>query len=206
MSSTWSDSEWRKRLTAHLEPDLTAPDVAARLSTYQGVPFALFAYPPTVERALRKESAMLATRIEQVTSKRVQKISMAELLWEAIRTALPPDGEDLFETERAFADEPVAERLQRLEVQMSQVLDEIAPISELIRQRAEGLDPNKNILFLLRVGALYPAYRASALLESLMGAVAIPTILFYPGTRSGTNSLRFMDSLDAIHSYRSKIY
>lgn len=39
-----------------------------------------------------------------------------------------------------------------------------------------------------------------------MGAVRVPTVLFYPGSRSGTNSLRFMDSLDAVHSYRHRIY
>jgi hypothetical protein len=185
---------------------LKSPRIAAEISTYQGVPFALFAYPPTEERAARREIAMLAKRVENATGRRVHILSMANLLHEAIRTAFPPDGQDLFDAERAFADEPPATRLERLQTQMEQLLSEVVPLPETIRERAAGLSPEKDTLFLTRVGALYPAYRASALLESLMGTVSVPTILFYPGTRSGTNSLRFMDSLDALHSYRHKIY
>jgi len=161
MSSTWSDTDWRGRLTRNLEPLLKSPRLAAEISTYQGVPFALFACSPTNERQARQEIAMLAKRVENATARRVHILSMA---------------------------------------------DEIVPLPAMIRERAAGLAPDKDLLVLTRVGALYPAYRASALLENLMGAITVPTILFYPGTRSGTNSLRFMDSLDALHSYRHKIY
>ena len=44
MSSTWSDSAWKQRLNERLEPLLLSPDLAQEISTYQGVPFALFAY------------------------------------------------------------------------------------------------------------------------------------------------------------------
>ena len=94
-----------------------------------------------------------------------------------------------------------------LQGQMERILDEIYPITDAIKQRAEGLDSKKNILFLTRVGRLYPFYRASTLLENLMDEVIVPTILFYPGTRgAGRNTLRFMDSLEAIHSYRHRIF
>jgi len=206
MSSTWSDTDWRGRLTRNLEPLLKSPKVAAEISTYQGVPFALFAYPPTEERSARREIAMLAKRVENATGRHIHILSMAGLLHGAIRTSFPPDGQALFDAERSFADEPSSARLERLQTQMEQLLGEVMPLPAMIRERASSLSPDRDMLFLTRVGALYPAYRASALLESLMGTVAVPTILFYPGTRSGTNSLRFMDSLDALHSYRHKIY
>ena len=44
MLSSWSDSAWRRRLVERLEPLLKSPDLAKEISTYQGVPFALFAY------------------------------------------------------------------------------------------------------------------------------------------------------------------
>ena len=206
MSSTWSDSDWKQRLTGRLEPVLKSPEVASELSTYQGVPFGLFAYPPTAERQLRREVQMLATRIENESPRKVAMISMADLLWEAIRVAYPPNGEGLFEAERSMASENPEHRLEQLQETIRAVVSEICPLPQMIVKRAEGLDPAKTILFLVRVGALYPAYRASALLENLMGVVRIPTILFYPGTRTGTNTLRFMDSLDALHGYRHKIY
>ena len=206
MSIPWSDSGWKERLHQRLEPLLKSKELVKEISTYQGVPFALFAYPPTAERVLRKEVQMLATRIEHETARKVMTISMADLLWEAIRTAYPPDGKALFDAERSWGDDEPERRLEKLQDTIRAILSDICPLPKLIAKRAANLDPAKSIVFLTRVGALYPAYRASALLENLMGEVRIPTILFYPGTRTGTNTLRFMDSLEALHGYRHKIF
>ena len=206
MSSTWSDSNWKARLTGRLESLLKSPQLIAEISTYKGVPFALFAYPPTAERELRREAQMLATRVEHESARKVVSISMANLLWQAIRTAYPPDGKALFEAERSMQAEEPERRLEQLQDTIRSIVSEIRPIPALITKRAAELDPSKSIIFLTRVGALYPAYRASALLENLMGDVKVPTILFYPGTRTGTNTLRFMDSLEALHGYRHKIF
>ncbi len=102
MSSTWTHSGWKDRLTQRLEPLLKSPGLVKEISTYQGVPFALFAYPLTAERELRREVGMLGTRVEHDTIRRVKTISMADLLWVAIRTAYPPDGKALFDAERSM--------------------------------------------------------------------------------------------------------
>ncbi len=206
MLKSWSDSRWKERLRDRLEPLLKSKDLTKEISTYQGVPFALFAYPPTAERELRREVPMLATRVEHEAARNVVTISMADLLWQAIRTAYPPDGKALFEAERSMGDDEPERRLEQLQETIRSIVSEICPIPKLIKERADALDPKKSVLFLTRVGALYPAYRASALLENLMGDVKVPTILFYPGTRTGTNTLRFMDSLEALHGYRHKIF
>ena len=206
MSSTWLETVWRRRLQERLEPLLKSPNLLAGISTYQGVPFALFVYPPPAELELRREVAMIATRVEHETGRRMHLISMAELVWSALREAFPPDGRPLFDAERSFREEEPERRLERLQGQMEQLLSEISPVPTMIVEKAKVYGPDNDILFLTRVGTLFPAYRASALLESLMGSVRVPTVLFYPGSRSGANSLRFMDSLDAVHSYRHRIY
>jgi len=206
MSSTWSDSRWRERLHERLEPLLKSRELVEEISTYKGVPFALFAYPPTAERDLRREVGMLATRVEHETTRKITTISMADLLWEAIRTAYPPDGKALFDAERSMSSEEPDRRLEGLQETIRAILSEVCPLPKMITERLADLDPEKNLAFLTRVGSLYPAYRASALLENLMNEVRVPTILFYPGTRSGTNTLRFMDSLEALHGYRHKIF
>jgi len=206
MSSTWSDSGWRSRLLDRLEPALRSPARRGEISTYQGVPFALFVYPPTEEMDVRREVSMLATRLQQEASLGVHLLSMAELMWEAIRAAFPPDGTPLFDSERAHPGEDAEIRLERLQGDMARLLAEVHPLPAMIQKRADALDPDRDVVFLTRVGALFPAYRASALLENLMGAVRVPTVLFYPGTRAGTNTLRFMDSLEALHGYRHRIY
>src|SRR2546426_12723227 len=103
MSTGWSDSDWRRRLVEGLERVLKSSRLSAEISTYQGVPFALFVYPPTAELELRREARLLATRIEQQTPRKVVAVSMADLMWAAIRAAHPPDGKELFEAERARA-------------------------------------------------------------------------------------------------------
>lgn len=206
MSSAWSDSDWRTRLKDRLEPVLMSPKLIANISIYQGVPFAIFVYPPTEELHVRHEIRLLATRVETSTGRKVHTISMADLLRNAIRAVYVPDSQDFYDGERSFMDMPQEERLEKVQGDVERLLSEDAPLPSMLRERAKGLVPEHDIFFLTRVGALFPAYRASSLLENLMGIVSIPTVLFYPGARSGPSSLRFMDSLDAIHGYRCKIY
>jgi hypothetical protein len=199
-------SDWRVRLKERLEPVLLSPTLVADISIYQGVPFAIFCYLPTDELAVRHETRLLAKRIETSTSRKVHTFSMAELVKEAIQRAYPPDGRQLYDGERSFMDMAQDDRLQRVQGDIERLLSDDMPLPETLRSRSEGFSKDKDIIFLTRVGALFPAYRASALLENLMGVVTVPTVLFYPGTRSGPSSLRFMDSLDAIHGYRCKIF
>ena len=206
MPSNWSDSAWKERLHERLEPLLKAPGLVKEISTYQGVPFGLFAYPPTAEREVRREVQMLTTRIERETTRKITTISMAEFLWHAVRIAYPPDGTPLFDAERSWSEAEPEQRLEKLQETIRAIVSEVCPLPQLIAKQVASVDPAKGIVFLTRVGALYPAYRAGALLENLMGEVRVPTILFYPGTRTGSNTLRFMDSLEALHGYRHKIF
>ena len=86
------------------------------------------------------------------------------------------------------------------------MLSEYAPLVDLV---ADALptdpDPLRDVVFIVRVGALFPVYRTFSLLEQLKGRVRVPSILFYPGTLDGAAGLRFMGVLDAEHNYRPKI-
>jgi hypothetical protein len=199
-------SDWRSRLKERLEPVLQSPTVVADISIYQGVPFAIFCYYPTEELAVRREVRLLAKRIETASGRKVHVFSMADLLKEAIERVYPPAGQDFYDGERSFMDMDQEDRLQKVQGDVERLLSEEVPLPESLRVLSQGMTKDKDIIFLTRVGALFPAYRASALLENLMGIVTVPTVLFYPGTRSGPSSLRFMDSLDAIHGYRCKIF
>ena len=67
-------------------------------------------------------------------------------------------------------------------------------------------DPLRDIVFIMRTGALFPVYRTFSLLEQLTGRVIVPTVLFYPGDLDGAAGLRFMGVLAAEHNYRPKIF
>ena len=186
-----------KRLTEDLEPVLGLPDPRERISAYHDMPYALFRYSPEKEFELRRQVTLLETRLSQ-KGKRVWRISLAACLDEAMRQQRPL--EDWFTAEREQGVETIVETVHA-------VLSEYTPLVDLVAARMPD-DPNpvRDIVFIVRTGALFPVYRTFSLLEQLKGRVHVPTVLFYPGELDGAAGLRFMGVLDAEHNYRPKIF
>ncbi len=181
-----------------IESDLNADP--PRISMTSDLPFAILRYDPDEEWSLRREMRLLATRLEQ-TGRRVATISLAELLWRSIEESEGLNAIVDLERQRGFV---TAE---------SQVGSYLADpdwrcLTDLLTEELSGLDPARTIAFLWRTAALAPAaYHTSVLLEQMKGRTRVPTILFYPGTWTG--SLNFMDlrgNMDPLGSYRVKIY
>jgi hypothetical protein len=186
-----------QRIKQDLEPVLEMPDPRERISAYHDMPYALFRYAPEDEYEMRKEVTLLETRLTQ-KGKRIKRISLAECLDEAMRSQRPLD--EWFIAEREQGIETIVETVHS-------VLSEYAPLVDLVASRLpEDPDPLRDIVFILRTGALFPVYRTFSLLEQLKGLVHVPTVLFYPGELDGTSGLRFMGVLDAEHNYRPKIF
>src|SRR5437667_4045338 len=185
------------RLRQILEPILELPDPRTKLSAYHDMPYALFRYDPEEEFELRKQVTLLETRLTQ-KGKLVQRISLAECLDEAMRSQRPL--EEWFAAEREHGVETIVDTIHS-------VLSEHAPLVDLVADKMPGNpDPLRDIVFILRTGALFPVYRTFSLLEQLKGRVEVPTVLFYPGDLDGAAGLRFMGVLDAEHNYRPKIF
>lgn len=184
-----------------LESDLLANP--ARISAYHDLPFAILRYDPTAEFEARKQIRLLATRLQNA-GKRIHVISVARLLWTAIRET---EGiEAIAEEEQQFgfarAQETVATLLSD---------DAFMPLPEAIERRVRGMDPLVDVVLLVRMAALGPAiYRAAKLLDAMHGRTLVPIIVFYPGTLDGESSLRFMDLSEreqtGAYNYRVKIY
>jgi hypothetical protein len=186
-----------KRLTEDLEPVLALRDPRERISAYHDMPYALFRYSPEEEFELRKQVTLLETRLSQ-KGKRVWRISLAECLDEAMRRQRPL--EDWFSAEREQGVDTIVETVHS-------VLSEYTPLVDLVAARMpEDPDPLRDVVFIVRTGALFPVYRTFSLLEQLKGRVHVPTVLFYPGELDGAAGLRFMGVLDAEHNYRPKIF
>lgn len=191
-------NDWKTRLAKGLEPLLTLPDPRPRISAYDNLPFAIFLHPPEAELEVREECGRLATRLAN-QSKRVTTVSLAERLW----TALEREGctmEELVEAERDAGWDAMATTLH-------DILRRTQPLEDLVAEEVPSdARPDKDIILIVRAGALFPFYRTSALLENLHGLVEVPTVLFYPGTLEGPSGLRFMGTLDPEHNYRPKIF
>lgn len=190
-------SDWKKRLTEDLEPILSAPDPRPGISAYHDMPYAIFQYPPEAEFELRHELYLLRTRLDTNHGKRVTTISLAERLRAAIDESF--DASKLIDAERRVGAAAVIRTVH-------QILSERTPLPDLVASVVPHGDPLKDIVFLVRAGALFPFYRTSALLEQVMGIVHLPCVLFYPGAMEGARGLKFMGIKDAEHNYRPRIF
>ena len=190
-------SDLELRLKTVLEPILGLPDPRPRLSAYHDMPYAIFRYDPQEEFELRRQATLLETRLGQ-KGKRVTRISLAECLDEALKSQRPV--EDWVRAEQHVGTATVVETIH-------EVLATCTPLVDLVASRMPSEpDPLRDVVFILRTGALFPVYRTFSLLEQLKGRVSVPSILFYPGTLDGAAGLRFMGVLDAEHNYRPKIF
>jgi len=190
-------TDWKNRLKDILEPILTLPDPKSKISAYHDMPYAIFLYPPEDEFSLRKEIALLKTRLEQA-GKKVTVISLAECLWEGLggEISLP----EFVEAERSMGTDKAIETAH-------EIISVNRPLPDLVAKRIPAdATPTRDIAFIVRAGSLFPIYRTSALLEKLQGKVSIPAVLFYPGVLDGPAGLKFMGVLETEHNYRPKIF
>src|SRR6476620_4695345 len=114
-----------KRLTEDLEPLLALADPRERISAYHDMPYALFQYDPEEEFELRKQVTLLETRLTQ-KGKRIQRISLAECLDEAMRSQRPL--KEWFAAEREHGTETVVQTVHS-------VLSEDAALVDLVAKR-----------------------------------------------------------------------
>lgn len=191
-------SDWKQRLTRDLEPVLRDMDPRARISAYHNMPYAIFHYPPEEEIPLRGELALLSTRLEQI-GKRVTTISLAECLADALAA------EGLTTARIASAEKRTG--TEKMVDTIHMVISRRRPLDDLVAARIpQEADPVRDIVFIVRAGALFPFYRTSSLLEQLKGKLDVPAVLFYPGELDGVAGLKFMGVLQAEHNYRPKIF
>jgi hypothetical protein len=191
-------SDWKQRLKSDLEPVLREADPRPRISAYHNMPYAIFHYPPDKELPLRVELALLRTRLEQA-GKRVTTISLADCLADAL-SAEGLTTKRIEQAEQRTGAEKMIDTIH-------QVISRRRPLDDLVAARLpQGADPHRDVVLIVRAGALFPFYRTSSLLEQLKGKLDVPAVLFYPGELDGVAGLKFMGVLEAEHNYRPKIF
>ncbi|MEQ8191974.1 MAG: BREX protein BrxB domain-containing protein [Candidatus Eremiobacterota bacterium] len=182
-----------------LEEDLLNEHI--RISAYHDLPFAIFCYDPEEEYRLRKEAVFLKTRIEN-KGKEVKIISIAGLMWEGIEKTRGINY--VIDTEKKFG-------FKMAQTTVNNLLSKLSPLHKIVLEKMKDLNEKKDIVFLIRSGALAPSiYRMSKLLDEMHGFTMVPVILFYPGKREGETDLRFMGiggkEGSSCYNYRVKIY
>lgn len=200
-----------KRAIAALRDDLIHED-GPRISTMRNYRFAIVAYPPADELALRHEVRRLGQDLI-AAGWVVLSISLHRLLLDRLRALGDEKVAWITESEREFADFDTERALTYLK-------DEVAPLIEgpdglaadCARIIAEhtAAHPDKadrTVVLIGRAGALFPFFRSSALLRHLDGQTGnVPVVLLYPGERRGLTGLSFMGVHEPDNDYRPRIY
>jgi hypothetical protein len=195
-----SDLTSLKARVRTLEADLKASPM--RHYVYHDLPFAIFCYPPEQEWTMRHEIDLLKTRLENDTQRQVAFVSLAELLWQAI---------DESEGIEAVVQLERRDGFEAVQLQINDYLSDPdwRPLPNLLAERLAELDPDRQIAFIVRAGALAPnIYRVSKLLDEMKGRTQVPCVLFMPATTEGNASLRFMGIAEneGRGSYHTKVY
>jgi hypothetical protein len=185
-----------------LEEDLVADPM--RISAYHNLPFAIFRYSPEEEFELRKQLRLFAFGLDQNHGKQVRFVSLAEMVWKVISEEQGLDY--LFKVEKTRGFKAGQDHVNNL---LSS--PHFRPISDEVLKRFEGLDPGKDLVFLVRAGGFAPViYRPSVLLDELHKRTMVPVVFFYPGGAKGSTDLCFYNLPGSggagAYNYRMKVY
>jgi hypothetical protein len=185
-----------------LEQDLATSPV--RISAYHDLPFAIFRYDPEEEFDIRKQLRLFSFGLEHNHGKRVRFISLAQLVWGVV--ADPKALNELYQVEKMRGFEAAQNHLHSL------ISNRVfRPIADEVLAHLNGLDPAKDVAFLVRAGGFAPAiYRCSILLDELHHRTMVPIIFFYPGAAESATELSFYNQPGAgslgVYNYRVKVY
>jgi BREX protein BrxB len=195
-----------------LKTDLLNPS-GPNISTNRNYPFALFQYPPHEEFHMREK---LSDMIEELRMKGWNILNV-DLFDTLIRFLEKQESGELIE---ALIDEELLQynsHSREYNYPLNALNNSLdgyfknqdaypEAVLEKIREKTQQGNDQKSVVFLSRIGALYPFYRTSALLRYLDTGIRIPTIVLYPGERQEKYYLSFMGEMSADRDYRPRIY
>ncbi len=194
-----------------LRKDLLNPEGPA-ISTNKSYPFAIFQYKPSEEFEARSQIGLLANELH-LKSWRVKTIDLFEVLMDFLKNHEDGDLTSLIIQEEKLQFEAHKDwkfSLDSLSNVLSPFFTSVNGYPEkvhgVIQEAAIGSDPNHTVVFLTRIGSLYPFYRTSSLLRFLDTGVKVPTIILYPGIKQDQHYLSFMGVMNADRDYRPRIY
>lgn len=195
-----------------LQRDLLAEE-GPRISTMRNYRFAIVPYPPAREFEVRRRVFELSRDL-RVQGWEVLDISMQRLFLQRLRTRLTEaELKSLMDSEKRLADRDPLRPLSRLQGPLSRLIEgEQGLAQDVVRAIGEFADnhperENNTLIWISRLGALYPFLRTSSLLKHLDGKTRqLPVVLLYPGEQKGPTALSFMGELEADRDYRPRIY
>lgn len=203
-------SEIARAVTA-LKKDLLRDD-GPQISTVRNYNFAILPYPPEQEFSLRSAIHELSGELRDA-GWTTGTLVLHSLLLARLRAEGSAVLDSIIRREKSLAGAADSSRgLRMLKERIVNLLDKpdglaadvVGGIEKIL---AESDSPSRTVIFLGRLGGLYPFLRTSALLKHIAGRTQnVPVVLLYPGTIEGETGLRFMGVLQPDRDYRPRIY
>jgi hypothetical protein len=176
---------------ATLRHHLKAP---ATLSASRSDPFYYFVYPPEQALDVKRRLPLWSAQLRQ-DGLQVERVSFSDLLWELI---------DAAGRWQIWLDvEPDADR-ESVNEAIRTVLREDGALIARIAALVEAPRPD-TVLFLTETEMLHPYFRVRVLESALHDRIKVPTVVFYPGRRSGQFGLHFLDFYPEDGNYRATL-
>lgn len=194
-----------------LKKDLLNPG-GPSITTMRNYSFAILVYKPEQEFEMRKKVREVSDQLRN-QDWAVLEISLHRLLLRRLRGLEEGVLEDWIETEKRQSRRNPERALSRvkelvanlLEDEDGLALDVIQLIDQFCQDHPQAAE--RTVIWIKRLGALYPYYRCSSLLKHLDGKVGnLPVVLLYPGERKDKTALSFMGEMPADRDYRPRIY
>lgn len=195
-----------------LKKDLLHPQ-GPSISTNQNYPFAIFHYSPTDEFKMRTK---LGELVDQLRNRgwNIRNVDLFACLLDYLKEqeggelidALIEEEKMQYSANKGDYKMPLNVLHNALDGFFKDANEYPQKVLDQIQEVASGCDVKRSVVFLSRVGALYPFYRTSSLLRFLDTGVKIPTIILYPGEKTEQHYLSFMGEMDADRDYRPRIY
>jgi len=157
-------------------------------------PFFYFVHDP-VETLLIKQKLDVWSASLKNEGWIVERISLAELLWQIVDQS--GRWEEWLEIEGEAEPKEINDSLRDVLRAGNSLVEAVARHVQTPKQRT--------IVFVTETAALHPYFRSRALESGLHDRVKVPTVIFYPGARSGQYGLHFLGFYPVDGNYRSTL-
>ena len=164
------------------------------LNAAKSDPVFYFAYPPELMLDLKKCLPRWMSRIREAGFE-VRRVSLTDILWETVdksgRWGM------WLELEAEADPDQINEAVCDVLRQGNALVDRVAEVIESA--------PERTVVLLTEAELLHPYFRTRTIESWLHDKVKTPTVIFYPGRRSGQYGLHFLDFHPVDGNYRSTL-
>lgn len=166
----------------------------ASLSAARSDPFYYFVYAPEQALDVRRRMPVWTARLRNAGLE-VERVSFSDLLWELVDASGRWDA--WLQVEADADPEQVNEAIRDV-LRSGDAL--VKRVASLVERERPG-----RVVFLTDTEMLHPYFRVRVLESTLHDRIHVPTVVFYPGRRSGQFGLHFLGFYAEDGNYRATL-